>query len=71
MEISESGIQVENSMSRATRTWDMFTKWKENKNVLMIYISDAAFIMLPARLLTQEVITFVREQLRKNKVREK
>lgn len=71
MEIGEGGVFIQNSMSQAARTWDMFTKWKENKNILMIYISDAAFVMLPVRLFSQESLGFARECLRKNRIPKK
>jgi len=71
MQISEAGIHSENSLGQGTRPWNMFTKWKEDQKIMMIYHSDVMFSMLPKRLLTMEIIDFVREQLKKNNIPEK
>ena len=71
MEFSEEGIRFENANSQGIRKWDVFLKWKENQNMMMLYLSDVMFMMLPRRMLTQEIIGFVHEQLKKNKIPEK
>ncbi len=71
MEISEEGIRFENANSQGMRTWDIFIKWKENQNILMLYLSDLMFMMLPTRMVGQEALGFVRQQLKKNNIPEK
>ena len=71
IQISETGVYFENSLSQTTRPWNMFTKWKEDQKIMVLYHSDLMFSMLPKRLLTTEIIDFVREQLKKNNVPEK
>ena len=71
IQISETGVYFENSLSQTTRPWNMFTKWKQGQKIMMLYHSDVMFSMLPKRLLTTEIVDFVREQLKKNNIPEK
>jgi hypothetical protein len=71
MRFGEDGLHFENSIGQATRPWEMFVKWKEDKNILMLYHSDVMFSMLPKRLMNDETIVFVRDQLKKKNVPEK
>jgi hypothetical protein len=71
MEISEDGIYLRNQITQETRSWGVFTKWKEDQKIIVLYHSDVMFTMLPKRLLTDECNKFVREQLEKNGIPEK
>ncbi len=51
-EITEAGLNVSNELGSSLRPWKNFVRWKEDKDVLMLYQSDAAFTMLPKRFFT-------------------
>lgn len=48
--VSKEGVHVSNEIGEAKIPWDNFQKWKENKNLFLIYHSDVLFQMLPKRL---------------------
>lgn len=69
--IDEMGIYTKNKIGEAKRPWSLFVKWREDKNLIMLYHSDVMFSMLTKRYLTEEALRFIHEQLRRNNVPEK
>ena len=69
--IDEMGIHTKNQIGEAKRPWSLFVKWREDKNLIMLYHSDVMFSMLTKRYLNEEAIRFVHEQLKKNNIPEK
>ncbi len=69
MEITDTGLIASNEIGNSNRPWTNFTKWKENKDLFLLYHSDVMFSMIPKRLLTdpEQVIT-LRTLLERNKV---
>jgi len=69
--IDEAGTHFKNEMGEANRPWNIFLKWKEDDNIIILYHSDLLFSMLPKRYLNDESIQFIRGQLEKNNVSKK
>jgi len=66
--VDEAGLQYINEMGEAKRLWNIFLKWKEDENILILYHSDLLFSMLPKRYLNNGSTQFIREQLAKNNI---
>ena len=68
-EFTETGVHTSNELGNSTRPWTHFIKWKENKEVIMLYHSDVLFNMIPKRFFTdsQQIETF-KSFLENNKV---
>jgi len=71
MTIDETGLHTKNQIGEAKRPWSLFVKWRQDKNLIMLYHSDVMFSMLSKRYLSEEAIRFVHEQLKKNNIPEK
>jgi hypothetical protein len=67
--IDEAGFHFQNSYGNGRIPWEDFTKWKESKEILLLYRSDIMFHMLPKRLFqNQGEIDTVLERLREKGV---
>ena len=68
-EFTDTGMNTTNELGNSTRPWAHFVKWKENKDLLMLYHSDVLFSMIPKRFFAdpQQVET-VKSFLEKNEV---
>jgi hypothetical protein len=71
MTLDEAGFHMKNEIGESNRPWNMFVKWKEDKNLIMLYHSDVLFSMISKRYLSEEALRFLHEQLRKNQIPEK
>ncbi len=67
-EITPEGLASSNKYGYANRPWGNFRKWRENKDLLLLYLSDIQFILLPKRFCTPEQIEAIRERLQANKI---
>jgi hypothetical protein len=69
MEFTDTSMAVSNEFGSSNRPWGHFTKWKENKEVLMLYHSDVLYTIIPKRVFAdaQQVET-VKAFLEKNNV---
>lgn len=52
LEITDAGLVGINELGKSTQPWNHFVKWKENKDLLILYHSDALYSMIPKRLCT-------------------
>jgi len=69
IEFTETGVSSSNELGYNTRPWTNFIKWKENKDLFMLYHSDILFNMVPKRCFTDpQQIETVRSFLEKNNV---
>lgn len=50
IEFSDTGMSVSNELGNANRPWGNFHKWKENKDLLILYHSDVLYTILPKRI---------------------
>jgi hypothetical protein len=68
-EITEAGLNVSNELGSSLRPWKNFAKWKEDKDILMLYQSDVAYTMLPKRFFTDpQQIESIKRHLVQNHV---
>ena len=69
IEFTETGMSSSNEVGNSNRPWINFIKWKENKDLFMLYHSDVMFNMIPKRCFTDpQQIETVRSFLEKNNV---
>lgn len=69
LEIADSGLNISNEFGYSNRPWGNFIKWKENRDILLLYHSDVLYSILPKRLFAdpQQVDT-IRAHLQRSKV---
>ena len=68
-EFTEIGLNTSNEVGNSTLPWTYFIKWKENKELIMLYHSDVLFNMIPKRFFADpQQIETVKSFLEKNKV---
>lgn len=68
IKFDEMGVHFQNEMGGNNRPWSLFLKWDQNEKIMLLYLSDIMFLMLPKRLLTNEVIAFIQAQLQANRI---
>ena len=71
MTLDETGFHMKNELGESNRPWNMFVKWKEDHDLIMLYHSDVLFSMVSRRYLNEDALRFLHEQLRKNQIPEK
>ncbi len=69
-EITPEGLASSNQYGYANRPWGNFRKWRENKDLLLLYLSDVQFILLPKRFCTPEQLAALHAHLDQSKVLE-
>jgi hypothetical protein len=69
-EITPEGLITKSQYGNSNRPWSIFSKWRENKDLLMLYVTDIQFVMIPKRLCTAEQLAAVHSYLDQNKVLE-
>lgn len=67
-EITPDGLVSSNQYGRSTRPWAHFLKWKESRDILLLYVSDLQFVLIPKRFCTAEQLEALRAQLAQNHV---
>ncbi len=67
-EITAEGLVSSNAFAQAKRPWGHFIRWKENKDVFMLYVSDVSFILIPRRFITPEQLAALHARLQENGV---
>lgn len=69
MELNDHEFSLKNQFGASHLPWNNFVKWKENKDILLLYRSDIMFNLLPKRLFRNEgELQYVLEKLRQNNV---
>lgn len=51
-EAADTGITLRSARGETRFLWSDFRRWRRNRKVLLLYLTDASFIALPARLFT-------------------
>ena len=69
-ELTPEGLVTTSQYGNSKRPWNLFRKWKESKDLLMLYITDIQFILLPRRFFTDEQFAALHAYLDQNKVPE-
>lgn len=67
--IEEDVIRFEGANFHLTHPWSDFPRWNESSRFILLYISDNAFHILPARALTVDARASTRQALEKAGVR--
>ena len=52
LEITDEGLKASNEFGNSIRPWDHFTKWKENRELFLLYHSDLMYSIVPKRFLS-------------------
>jgi hypothetical protein len=47
--VTDEAVSSKAEYGQATLTWDIFRKWKESKDLFLLYQSDVLFHMMPKR----------------------
>ena len=47
--IDEAGLHVQSDLGTTEIPWDHLRKWKENKRLILLYPTDAAYFLFPRR----------------------
>jgi hypothetical protein len=69
MELTDEGYGISNSYGSGKIPWKDFAKWKEDKQIILLYRTDNMFNMIPKRLLHDETeVQHILEMLRQNNV---
>jgi hypothetical protein len=50
-QLDDAGIHIKSDLGENHIPWDHFIKWKENKSLIIIYITDLQFLVIPKRCL--------------------
>ena len=50
--IDETGLLVQSDLGTTKIPWDHLHKWKENRRLILLYPTDAAYYLFPRRLFT-------------------
>ncbi len=71
MDLTDEGYSIQNDYGSGKIPWKDFHKWKADKNIILLYRTDAMFNMVPTRLLHDDSqARYILDQLQKNGVRE-
>lgn len=66
VEISGEGIRSQTALSDSKLSWDMVSKWIENRSVFVVYLSPVSFFPIPKRAMTETQISELRELLNRH-----
>ncbi len=50
LRIDESGIHAESDLGNSTVPWDHLHKWKEGRNLILLYPMDSMYFVFPRRV---------------------
>jgi hypothetical protein len=69
IEVTDAGLIVSNELGHGTRPWKNFIKWKEDKELLILYHSDVLYSILPKRIFSDpRQVEMIKAHLEENKV---
>jgi hypothetical protein len=68
IEITDAGLNITNELGNSLRPWKNFSKWKESKELFLLYHSDVMFTILPKRFTDSAQIEAIRDNLKSNNV---
>lgn len=64
----DAGTHFKSEVGETHLKWDEFIKFHQNKNMILLYISDYLFFMLPKRLMTDEQAADIGEAWSKREI---
>lgn len=69
-EVTEAGLKISNAMGSSLRPWKNFHKWKEGKDMLLLYLSDLGFLMIPKHFFSDsQQLEAIKKYLLENEVK--
>jgi hypothetical protein len=69
IEFTDTEMIMSNEFGNSTRPWKNFIKRKENNELIIMYLSDVMYIIIPKRIFTDsQQIETIKSYLEKNKV---
>lgn len=64
LETTADGIRTTNETGSHLRRWSDIVKWREDKQLLLLFLSDVKFLMLPKRQITESgLYSSIRDEL--------
>lgn len=67
IELTDKGFSLENEYGASRMPWNTFVKWKEDRDMLLLYRSDVIFTMLPKRFLENAgELQYIHEKIQEN-----
>ncbi len=67
-EATPDSLTISNQFGRSQRPWADFIRWKEDKNFILLYFSEAQFVIVPKRLCTPQQLEELRARLGENHI---
>ena len=67
-EITPGSFLASNQFGNLDRPWAEFLKWRENKDFLLLYLTEAQYIIIPKRLCTPEQVEALKAHLEESRV---
>jgi YcxB-like protein len=68
-EITPEALVTNNEFGNINRPWGHFAKWREDQNILLLYLTDVQFVPIPKRFITAEQLEALRARLQENHIR--
>ncbi len=69
VEISDSELRLASPVGHSNYPWNYFRKWDADDNVIVLYITDTAPVILPRRTIgAPEAVQFLKDKLTQNQV---
>ncbi len=69
VEMSDTALSMKNEIGHSDYPWDYFRKWSADENVVLLYVTDTAPLILPRRILGgPEAAQFIQDRLAQNQV---
>lgn len=68
-EITPAALISTDEFGHGERPWSHFLKWREDKDILLLYLTDIQSVLIPKRFTTEEQIQALRERLQEHNIR--
>lgn len=69
VEMTDAELRLASPIGHSNYPWDYFRKWDADDNVILLYITDTAPVILPRRTLgTPEAVQFLKDKLAQNHI---
>lgn len=69
VEMSDTQLSMSSEIGHSDYPWNHFRKWNADENVVLLYITDTAPLILPVRVLGDaKVVQFLKDKLAQNQI---
>lgn len=59
-------MEISSELNKGRIPWDQLWKWKEGPSVLLLYYTDALYLILPKRCFSTEQVDAIRQTLKRH-----